>query len=163
MTYLEFSNIFLLKLASSFRSGFIKIHGLVDFDLWKKTFPDDNSQIGQVIWSNINFNAFKLNDEQESLLIVYTIPIANTSGEAKFIAFRLNKKRDSLLLYSLRRPKFFDDPWDIFQYDFKAHQNIYIKKIGGTDSLREFKASIENLEYKETTPIINKIKTLILF
>lgn len=161
MTYKDFTDKFLLKLARFYRSGEVSLHGLVDIDLWKKVFPDNDAKHGDILWSNVSFNAFTLDDEENSLLIVYSIPQENEVGRAKFIAMRFDNKRHSLLYYTLRRPKYYDDAWDIFQYDFSSGKNYYIQKIGGTDSLREFKASIEKIEFKENPTLYEKIINII--
>ena len=151
MKYTDFSNTFLLKLALSYRSGQISFHGLVDFHLWKAVFPNNESKSNNFDWRKIGFNAFQLNDKEQSLLIIYSIPHLYTPKEAEFIGIRLNKNRSNLLYYSLRRPKYNDDPWDIFLYDYKSQKDIFINKIQGTDSMREFKNAIEKLEFREPT------------
>ena len=163
MTYQEFSDTFLPKLATSYLNKEIDFHALIDFELWKKIFPDNELQMDQVNWNGIQFNAFSLDDDKHSLLLVYTIPTHNKKNEAKFIAFRFDNNRNKLLLYSLRRPKYYDELWNIFQYDFKLGKDVYLMKNLGTDSLREFKASIEQIEFQEKTSFFDKIKTTLLF
>lgn len=145
MNYTEFSDTFLPQLASDYLEGRLPFHALVDMDLWKRIFPDMNAAPGQVQWYNIKLTNFSLNDVENTLLITYSLPERRDKNEAKFIGMRINNMQQTLNFYLLRRPSNYDDLWNLFQYDFKNKQEIFIKKIEATDSLFEFKNCIERL------------------
>lgn len=151
MTYQEFSDKFLVTLASAYRNGTLDLHALIDFNLWKRVFPEEYGNHLRVQWNKISFNAFTLSDSTNSLLLVYKIPEAFKHREAGFIGIRLDNNRKDLYYYSLRHPQYHDEPWMIYQYDFKKSQNIFIEDIHGTNSMREFKASIERMPCQEPT------------
>ncbi|MBQ0056694.1 MAG: hypothetical protein KBT20_03460 [Bacteroidales bacterium] len=159
MTYQDFSDRFLLSLVKSYRNKQIPLHALVDTDLWIKIFPNYNNETGQFHWYLIKFNAFTLSDEEGSLLIIYSIPTQNQKKEPKFIGIRLNNNRDQVILYTLRRPEYVGDSWDLYQYDFKKDKNISLGKLYGTDSIREFKNHIERLSFSERPPLLSRILT----
>jgi len=161
MNYVEFTDSFLLRLAKSYKMGKVGLHALVDFDLWKQLFPDQDGQQGVLRWSQISFNAFTLDDEDHSLCLFYHIPLQNIKNEAMFIAIRFNKKRNELVYYSLRRPKYNDDPWIIFVYDFESERDYKIQEIQGASSLREFKAAIERLPFLPEASPYDKFTELI--
>lgn len=149
MTYQEFTDTFIPQLALLYRQKKITLHGLVDFNLWSQILPESDELYSDFQWNKISFNAFVLNDEEKSLFIVYSIPLFKNKKEAEFIGIRLDNNRDNLILYSLRRPKFHDDAWDICQYDFDKGDEVFLEKIKGTDSMREFMNAIQNMEYKD--------------
>ena len=150
MTYTEFTDIFLPALATSYRNGSMKFHGLFDFDLWKRIFPDENNRAGELQWSEVQFNAFALNDKEKSLFIVFSLPERVKPDEAKYIGFRLDSNRKRIACYSMRRPKYHDDPWQIFQYDYKRRGLTYSAEVMGTNSMREFINTIEKFDFQET-------------
>lgn len=158
MTYQDFANKFLLELARSYRNKEHQIHSLIDFELWKKIFPTSYNDMANFDWNKIHFNAFALNDSENSLLIVYNIPTSNSEKEAKFIGLRFNNKRNNVLYYTLRRPRFYDEAWDICQYDFKSNQDNIIDKIKGTDSMREFKNAIERMKFSEQLSLYDRFR-----
>lgn len=159
MTYLEFTDNFMLHLARSYRNNQIQFHALVDTDLWRKILPDTGNDATGFHWYNIKLNAFTLSDKENSLLIVYSMPVLNKPREVKFIGLRLDSKRSSLLFYTLRRPKYNDEAWDICQYDFDDNTSIFIDKIQGTDSLREFRNNIERIEFREKQPAYIRLRS----
>jgi len=162
MTYTDFSNIFLRELTLSYRLGKIPFHGLIDFELWKKVSPADDLLPNTFSWSKISFNAFKLKDGQDSLLIIYNIPLMYKPKEAEFVGIRFNNNRKKVLYYTLRRPKYNDDAWDIYSYDFEAKTDIFLEKIQGTDSLREFKNAIERIDFRDKPTTFEKLRSKIL-
>lgn len=147
MTYIEFANHFLPQLATHYIKNQIPFHGLVDFDLWKKVFPDGQQASNPFYWNRIKFNAFILDDDARSLLIVYSIPLQNQPKEAQFIGIRLDNNRKQVNLYALRRPRFYDELWDVFQYNFETHNEVFIDKLKGTNSLREFCVGVQRLPF----------------
>lgn len=161
MTYHEFTDNFILTLAKKYRNNEMPLHALVDIDLWRKVLPDNVSQDNNFHWYNIKLNAFMLEDELRSMLIVYSIPIFNRQNEIKFIGLRFDNNRKRLLYYSLRRPKYNDEAWEIFQYDFEHNEQVFINKIKGTDSLREFRNNIETISFREPS-ILNRILTHVI-
>ncbi|MBE6330980.1 MAG: hypothetical protein K6E73_11715 [Bacteroidales bacterium] len=161
MTYSDFTNIFLPKLACAYRDGQIKFHALVDFDLWKKIFPDESHGNFDVQWSAISFNAYVLNDEEKSLLIVFSIPLFKIKREAKFVAFRLDNKRKRIVCYYLRRPQYHDDYWKIYLYDMKMRKEYFITDLSDTDSMRVFIKDITDLPFRENATIMEKLATTI--
>jgi len=162
MNYKEFSQIFLPQLAADYREGSLPFHALVDIDLWQKLFPDRNATPGQVQWYNVKLNAFDLNDEENSLLLTFSLPLYKVKEEAKFIGLRINNMQNSLTYYILRRPTYNDDPWNLYQYNFKENKEVFLQKIQSTDSLREFKYCIERLPNKESeqVSILDSIKNV---
>ncbi len=161
MTTIEFSTEFLPTLASSYLSGELGLHALVDFELWSKIFPNDPEHSGNCKWSNISFNAFQLNDDRQSLLLIYNIPQYNKPKEDKFVGIRIDNNNRQLLYYTLRRPKYNDEPWDICNYDFKSKKEIFLEKINGTDSLREFKQAIEKMPFSKPSPFV-RIRSILI-
>ena len=161
MTYQEFSDKFLPTLAKFYRDKQIDLHGLVDFDLWKKIIPDDASSFDGFRWECITFNAFNLSDSENSLLLVYSIPEKNQENCAKFVAMRLDNKREHLLLYSLRCPRFYNDPWEIYLHNFKKDSDSLLAQIQGTNSLREFVAHIQRSEFRENLTIVQHVYNII--
>lgn len=157
MTYQDFTNTFIPNLALLYQTKQISLHGLVDFNLWSQILPESEELTNDFQWRKISFNAFVLEDDEKSLLIVYSIPLFNQKKEAEFIGIRLNNNRDKLILYSLRRPKYHDDAWDICQYDFDKKDEVFLDKIKGTDSMREFMNAIQQLEFKEKPTIIDRV------
>ena len=162
MNYTDFSNIFLRELARSYRSGQIGLMGLVDFSLWEKVMPADESETSRFSWKKITFNAFQLADKENSLLLIYNVPIQFIPHEAKFVGIRINKEHD-LVYYTLRRPKYNDEAWDIFVLDFKKGKEVFLDKIHGTDSLREFKNSIERFKFREEPTFFEKARNAVMF
>ncbi len=161
MTYQDFTNTFIPNLARMYRNKKISLHGLVDFNLWSQILPEPEEMSNDLQWRKINFNAFVLDDEEKSLLIVYSMPLFNQKKEAEFIGIRLNNNRDKLILYSLRRPKYHDDAWDICQYDFDKKDEVFLDKIKGTDSMREFINAIQVMEFKEKPSIFDRMIDII--
>jgi len=157
MTYQDFTNTFIPSLTLLYQTGQIPFHGLVDFNLWSQILPEPEELTNDFQWRKISYNAFVLEDEEKSLLIVYSIPLFNQKKEAEFIGIRLNNNRDKLILYSLRRPKFHDDAWDICQYDYSKKDEVFLDKIKGTDSMREFINAIQQLEFKEKPTIFDRV------
>lgn len=157
MTYQDFTNTFIPNLALLYQTKQISLHGLVDFNLWSQILPESEELTNDFQWRKISFNAFVLEDDEKSLLIVYSIPLFNQKKEAEFIGIRLNNNRDKLILYSLRRPKYHDDAWDICQYDFDKKDEVFLDKIKGTDSMREFMNAIQHLEFKEKPTIFDRV------
>lgn len=162
MTYKEFSETFLLDLARSYRNGKIPFHALVDKDLWQRIFLDNETGIHSLRWYNIKINPYLLSDSESSLLIVFSIPIQNLSKETKFIGMRFNSNRSTILFYSLCRPHYVDEAWDIFQYDFERSEYTFVSKIHGTDSLREFRNNIERIPFREKPSIFERVLSRII-
>lgn len=166
MTYSDFAEKFLPQLAELYLNKQLPFHGLVDFDLWKKVFPEGQDLTHPFYWNRIKFNAFPLGDEESSLLLVYSIPMNNTPKEIQFIGIRFDKNRNHLNYYTLRRPRFYDDFWNIFQYNFKTSQEIYLEKLQGTNSIREFCFGIKRIPFKpeETKPsMFDRVFTKVFF
>ncbi len=165
MTYFEFTNHFLPQLAQLYLNKEIDFHALVDFDLWKKVFPDVPKADGSFYWNRISFNAFALNDPESSLLLVYNLPLQNTPKEAQFIGIRFNNNRTRLNMYVLRRPRFYDEFWDVFQYNFELGKEIFIEKLRGTNSLREFCADIQRLPFSSSNKpsLFDRIVTKVFY
>ncbi len=161
MTYQDFTNIFIPNLARLYREKKISLHGLVDFHTWSQVLPEPDELTNDFQWKKISFNAFSLEDEENSLLLVYSIPLFNQKKEAEFIGIRLNNNRDKLILYSLRRPRYNDDPWDICQYDFDKGDEVFLDKIKGTDSMREFMNAIQQMEFKEKPTLFERLVNII--
>ena len=161
MTYTDFSNTFLLELTRSYRSGAIPFHGLIDFNLWRRICPDTDCRPNVFSWNKISFNAFTLNDSQKSLLIIYNIPIMYKKNEAEFVGIRFDNNRKQVLYYTLRRPRYNDEAWDIYLYDFDNNSDVILEKIQGTDSLREFKNAIERIPFRDKPTLFERIKTRI--
>lgn len=159
MTYSDFTNTFLPNLAQAYRDGQIKFHGLVDFDLWKRIFPDEAHGNLDVQWSAISFNAFTLNDKENSLLIVFSIPLFKVKKEAKFIAFRLDNKRKNIVCYSLRRPRYHDDFWQIYLYDYNTRKQYPIAELEGTNSMREFINEISKMPFRQEPSLIERVSS----
>lgn len=153
MNYKEFTQTFLPSLAKEYREGNLPFHALIDFDLWRRVFPDQAAAPGQVQWYAVKLNAFCLNDEERTLLLTFSIPLLNRRDEVKFVGMRINNKQNTLTYYLLRRPRYNDELWDLFQYDFENNQEIFIQKNNGTDSLREFRNTIELLKNGDTEPV----------
>lgn len=145
MNYSEFSHIFLPQLAKEYREGTLPFHALVDIDLWRQVFPDMNAKPGQVQWYTIKLNAYSLNDDNNSLLLTYSLPERREKEEAKFIGLRINNINRTLTYYILRRPSVVDEHWDLYQYNFAQQHEDFVQKIQTTDSLREFRNCIEHL------------------
>ena len=161
MTYTEFTDYFLPTLAISYRSGKFNFHALVDFDLWKKVFPDEGNRNDEVQWSEISFNAFTLNDKEKSLFVVFAMPERIVPNEAKFVGFRLDNNRKRIACYSLRRPKYHDDPWKVFLYDYKDKKNFFITELMGTHSMREFINAVEKIDFQDCPSLVDKILTMV--
>jgi len=157
MNYQDFTNIFIPNLARLYRDKKIALHALVDFSTWSQVLPEPDELTNDFQWKKISFNAFTLDDEEKSLFIVYSIPLFNQKKEAEFIGIRLNNNRDKLILYSLRRPKYHDDPWDINQYDFDKGDEVFLDKIKGTDSMREFMNAIQQMEFNERPSLFDRM------
>lgn len=152
MNYKEFSQIFLPQLASEYREGTLPFHALVDIDLWRRIFPDFNSEPGQVQWYNVKLNAFSLSDDENTLLLTFSLPERRDKEEAKFIGLRINNMAKTLTFYLLRRPSVVDEAWNLFQYNFTERKEIFVQKMESTDSLREFKNCIERLPNQDKDP-----------
>lgn len=161
MTYTEFSDKFIPALAKLYREKKIGVHGLVDFDTWKKVFPEPIELISDFHWQRISFNAFVLDDEEKSMLIIYTLPLFNQKNEAQYIGVRLNNKRNAISLYYLRRPQFVDEFWKLYIYDFSRNKDFFIDAIKGANSMREFKKAVTEMDFDYTPTILDRLLTYI--
>lgn len=151
MTYREFTDEFLPTLANLYRmqEANFDFHSLVDLDLWQRVFPSKLGVADQIQWYAIKRNAFVLDDTVGSLLITYSLPEPQHANDAKFAAMRIDRDTHKLQYYTLRRPAYIDDPWDINQYSFEKKKEIFAQKLQATDSLREFKCAISRLPISE--------------
>lgn len=151
MTYREFTDEFLPTLATLYRKqeANFGLHSLVDLDLWQRVFPCKPGVADQIQWYAIRRNAFVLDDSVGSLLITFSLPEPQHTDDAKFVAMRIERGTHTLQYYTLRRPRYIDDPWDINQYSFEKQKEIFRQKLQATDSLREFKCAISRLPNSE--------------
>lgn len=151
MTYREFTDEFLPTLAALYRmqEANFDLHSLVDLDLWQRVFPCKPGVVDQIQWYAIKRDAFVLDDATGSLLITFSLPEPQHANDAKFAAMRINRGTHELQYYTLRRPTYIDDPWDINQYSFEKKKEVFAQKLQATDSLREFKSAISRLPNSE--------------
>lgn len=82
-------------------------------------------------------------------------------NEAEFVGIRFDNNRKQVLYYTLRRPRYNDEAWDIYLYDFDNNSDVILEKIQGTDSLREFKNAIERIPFRDKPTLFERIKTRI--
>lgn len=144
MTIKEFTDIFLPTLIQDYNSGHIDFHGLLDVDTWRRVFPDNRNVPHDFLWYQIKLNAFLLKDGTG--LIVYSLLEPNIAGERKFIGIRFDNKSRDVHYYILVRPRFYDSPWEIYQYSFSSRKYVFDFVINGTHSLRDFVNTIGSHE-----------------
>ena len=144
MTIKEFTDIFLPSLVQLYKNGQLDFHALLDMDIWRKIYPDSREEPHDFLWYQIKLNAFALKDGTG--LIVYSLLEPNMSGERKFIGIRFDNKSRDVHYYILVRPRFYDSPWEIFQYSFASRKFVFDYVINGTHSLRDFVNTIGSHE-----------------
>lgn len=145
----EFTNYFLPQLIKEYTLGNIPFHGLVDIDTWKKVFPDTYGT-DQFHWYEISFTCNRLQDD--SLLLTYKFPQPTLANQPKFAAIHLNPENapnDEIDYYVLRKPTSIYDAWSIYGVSIsdsaEEPELSYIRKIEGTDSLRNFVFTVQQI------------------
>lgn len=136
MTVQDFTDSFLPTLSQLYLDGELDLHALVDLDTWNKVFPDNMETRNNLLWYQIKLNAFVLQDGTG--LIVYSLMEPTVSGQRKFIGIRFDNKKRDLHYYILVRPRYYDSPWEIYQYSFPTKKYVFDFLIDGTHSLRDF-------------------------
>lgn len=165
MDILLFVDHFLPQIVSGYADGQLPFHSLVDFDLWRRIFPEGNAE-KQFHWYQVSLTCNPLQDG--SLLLTFILPEPTASNEPKFAAIRLkpaaNDKR-RCIYYTLRKPASVFDQWDIYQLPFDSSdatpdepghscrdrlpEPAFCRKIQDTDSLRNFVFSVQQEPFFE--------------
>ncbi len=151
----DFSKIFLPHLVSEYVKGTLPLHALVDFDTWKKVFPDKISkQAKQFHWYQLEFTCNALKDH--TLLFSFILPQPKGYGEVKYAAIRLNPEEHAerrAVYYILSKPRNYDDNWDIYYLPLPlGAEKLELKfkqKISGTDSLRNFVYDVQQIAFDD--------------
>ena len=170
MTITEFTDTFLPHLTSLYVEGSLPLHGLVDVDLWRQVFPEQGAAGSkQFHWYEVGLTCNPLQDQ--TLLLTYTLPQPIVKGHPKFVAIRIDPQaRDArrAVIYTLRKPASIYDQWDIYYLPFpnqnsRQEQKFRIK-IEGTDSLRNFVFSVQQISFSDSeydNTWIGRIKDMI--
>lgn len=154
MELLHFTDIFIPRLVSLYVDGELPIHALVDFDTWKKVYPEglSSGDINTFHWYQFSLTCNQLKDG--TLLFTFILPTAMRHGDPQFAAIRLDpqdKIERKAVYYVMRRPSNIDDQWDIFWIPFpKANDKMelkFCKKVEDTNSLRNFVYAVQQTEF----------------
>lgn len=151
-----FTNDFLPHLTHSYVEGQLPLHALVDIDLWQHVFPDrSDATREQFHWYQVGLTCNPLKDQ--SLLLTFTLPEPINPSEARFIAIRLmpqEKTERRAVIYTLRKPKSIFDQWNIHYLPIPNKQDSMEQKfrckIDGTDSLRNFVLTVQQIPFADT-------------
>lgn len=149
MTFHEFTYNFIPRLAHAYNQGELPLYSLFDHELWKQLFPVTSEQQGELVWERMRFTAHSMDDG--TLLIVYDLPIPTKAGEDKYIALRLNRQEHRVVIYTLRRPKYYNEQWDIYQLslpDGKSHFDVQMPDARW--ELTDFCRAVNRLPFDET-------------
>lgn len=154
MTISQFTQTFLPQLVRSYADGQLPFHALVDIDLWRRLFPDQQDVAesdDRFFWYQIRLNSFELKDR--TLLLTYTLPTPMRKGLPKLAGIRLNRSTRQAHYYLLTKPQSVDDAWDIHWLPLpKAADRMkpeFRCKIDGTDSLRNFVLTVQHLDFTD--------------
>ena len=153
MNIIELTHTFLPNLVKEYTAGHLDLHALVDFDLWRTIFPESANapEEGRFLWYQIRLNAFVLKDD--TLLLVYTLPVPLQKGHPKFVAIRLDRDTRQAHYYLLQKPQSIEDQWDILWLPFpKAADRMKLEfkcKIDGTDSLRNMVLTVQQQPFTD--------------
>ena len=158
MTIQEFANIFLPTLTQKYMKRELGFFSLVDIDTWSKVFPDSPKGTNNFLWYQIKLNSFYLNDQTG--LIVYSLPEPQKSGERKFIGIRFDNKSKSAYYYILQRPRYYDNVWEIYQYSFANKKFVFECLINGTHSLRDFVNTLNHRKAEQPKGLLDVVKDI---
>lgn len=157
MDYSQFTNIFLPGLVSDYVNRVLPRHALIDFDSWKRFYPDIfPTSTSQVLWNEIRFTCDSLTDG--TLLITFALPRPQKKGDAKFAAIRINLQEKEELhatYYMLCKPQDKDDAWDILHLPLPLGQDKmelkFLCKIEGQNSLRNFVRTVQQNPFDDNS------------
>ena len=150
----DFTHTFLPQLLRDYTQEKAELHALVDFELWKRIMPDTPGEQadGHFLWYQIRLNAFELQDQ--TLLLTYTLPVPISKGQPKFVGIRLDRAQRQAHYYLLLKPQDVEDLWDIHWMPFpKASEKMkleFMRKIDGTDSLRNFVLTVQQKPFTDS-------------
>lgn len=153
MTLHDFTYKFLPQLAHFYQAGELPLLALFDRELWQRLFPTAvgrDLRDGEFLWERIHFTASALADG--TLLLVYEISTnPQKTGENKYLALRIRRgKRRKVVVYTLTRPLYYDDPWDIFYLTTPEGKSRFLRKMPGTDwRLPSFCQAIDAIPFDE--------------
>jgi len=157
MEILDFTNIFLPNIVSLYVDEQLPLHSLVDIDTWRRVFPEDpNGSPSQIHWYQISLTCNQLQDR--TILFSFILPEPTRKGDPKFVAIRLKPEAGGTyraVYYQLCKPGSIYDQWDIYYLPLpegKQKKEMKFKcKIQGTDSLRNFVYSVQQLPFEDNT------------
>ena len=155
MTTNEFTKVFLPKIAAEYAKGTLPFHGLVDFDTWKKVFPDDVlTEKNQIQWYKVAFTCNPLPDG--TLLLSFILPRPGNYGEIEYAAIRLNPQEHVIrraVYYVLSRPQRDEDGWDILylplSQDSESFELKFKQKVRGSDNLCNFVYDVQQIDFND--------------
>lgn len=155
MDAVKFATIFLPDLIKDYVKGTLPFYGLVDFDTWKKDFPENApTQIDPIQWSNVQLSCKLLTDR--TILISFILPQSQKNNEMKFVAIQLNPEEHTVrraVFYVMSKSQDSDGSWDLYHLPIPEGENKFElrfrQKIIGSEDLCNFETFVQQIDFND--------------